>query len=165
MATSHRQDISVSVLLISLFNKEILVPKDMVADILSWDDELYLPARNHAKDWKIGNYLWKDKQIPLICIETLIDDKLIDAEMYKPKVAIIKSVQHITDDRHYSIRCDGFPRPLILGEQALNNLAVEHDQDWVNYSINIGSRELEILDFVQLESAIWPSQEPYSHSA
>ena len=165
MSSSHTQDISVSVLLISLFSKEILVPKAMVADILSWDDELYLPAREHAKDWKIGNYLWKDKQVPLICIETLVDDKSVDAKMYKPKVAIIKSVQHISDDRHYAIRCDGFPRPLILGEQSLNNLAIELDQDWVNYAINIGSRELEILDFVQLENAIWASQEAYSHSA
>ena len=165
MNTSQTQDTSVSVLLISLFSKEILVPKAMVTDILTWDDELYMPARAHAKDWKIGNYLWKDKQIPLVCIESLIDDKPVDAKMYKPKVAIIKSVQHVSDDQHYAIRCDGFPRPLILGEQSLNNLAVEHDHDWINYSINIGSRELEILDFVQLESAVWASQEPYTHTA
>lgn len=165
MNSAQAQHASVSVLLISLYSKEILIPKAMVTDILSWDDELYLPAREHAKDWKIGNYLWNDKQVPLICIETLIDDKAIDAEMYKPKVAIIKSVQHVDEERYYAIRCDGFPRPLILSEQSLNNLAVEQEQSWVNYCINIGSRELDILDYVQLESAIWAQPEPISHTA
>ena len=165
MIPNQAQDVSVSVLLISLFNREILVPKVMVIDILSWDDELYLPARSHAKAWKIGSYIWQDIQVPLICIETLIQNETIDAEMHKPKVAIIKSIQQNSEKRYYAVRCDGFPRPLILGEQSLNNLAIEQEQDWINYSISIGSRVLDILDFDELESVIWTDQEPISHTA
>ena len=165
MVSNQAQDVSVSVLLISLFNKEILVPKVMVTDILSWDSELFLPARSHPKAWKIGNYLWHETQVPLICIETLMQIEAVDTEMHKPKVAIIKSLQHGSGNQFYALRCDGFPRPLILGKQALNNLAVEQDQDWVKYSISIGSRVLDILDFNELESVIWADQEPLSNSA
>ena len=165
MISSQTQEVSVSVLLISLFNKEILVPKAMVVDILSWDEELYLPARNHPKAWKIGSYLWRETQVPLVCIETLMQNETVDEEMHKPKVAILKSVQQNSDNQYYAVRCDGFPRPLILGEQSLNNLAVEQDQDWVNYSISIGSRVLDILDFIELERVIWAEQEPISHTA
>lgn len=165
MDSNQAQEVSVSVLLISLFNKEILVPKVMVVDILSWDEELYLPARNNPKAWKIGLYLWQENQVPLVCIDTLIQGEAQSNEMYKPKVAIIKSLQQNSENQFYAVRCDGFPRPLILGEQSLNNLAVEQDQDWVNYSISIGSRVLDILDFNQLENAIWDEQEPISHTA
>ena len=155
MSDVNAKDTSVSVLLLRLQEKEILIPKAMVADVLSWNEELFFPARVQTDAGKLGEYFWNDWRVPLVCFERLIRSKAHEEEMLKRKVVIIKAYQKGFESEHYAIQCRGFPKPLILSEQSLNNLDVEDDQEWLAYSISIGSRVLDIPDFASLESAIW----------
>ena len=165
MSAQENKDTSVSVLLLRLQHKEILVPKAMVADVLSWKDDLFVPAKVNRGEWKLGEYRWGDWGIPLVCFESLIQDNFQREEILKRKIVVIKSFQKGFENDCYAIQCRGFPKPLILSEQSLDNLDIEDDQDWIEHSISIGSRVLDVPDFASLENAIWSMPESVSYSA
>jgi len=154
MNSEEIDDTSVSVMLLRLQHKEVLIPKAMVADVLSWKDELYTPAKNNNA-WRLGDYLWQDWHIPLVCFESLIQEDFRREEVSKPKVVIVKSYLKGFENEHYALLCRGFPKPLILSERSLENLHTDNEQDWIEYSISIGSRVLDVPDFVSLQNAIW----------
>ncbi|MDW3095713.1 MAG: hypothetical protein R8G33_08575 [Gammaproteobacteria bacterium] len=154
-----KNDSSVSVLLLRLQKKEILVPKAMVADVLSWKDNFYSPAITNRAKWKLGEYLWDEWKIPLVCFEGLIDANFQREEIIKRKIVVIRSFQKGFENDHYAIECRGFPKPLILSEESLGNLHVEDNQGWIAHSISIGSRVLDVPDFSTLQSAVWSMDE------
>jgi hypothetical protein len=158
-------DTSVSVLLLRLQHKEILVPKAMVADVLSWKDKFFTSAVTQSADWKLGEYVWNDWKIPLVCFESLIQPDFQKEEVVKRKIVIIKSFQKGFENDHYALECCGFPKPLILSQESLDNLHIEDHQDWVAYSISIGSRVLDVPDFAALQDAVWSMDESISRSA
>ncbi len=161
----QHKNTSVSVLLLHLQHKEILVPRAMVADVLSWTDDSYLPALTQSVSWKLGEYVWNDWKIPLVCFESLIQPDFQREEIVKRKIVVIRSFQKGFEKDHYAVECRGFPKPLMLSEESLNNLHIEDDQDWVAHSIYIGSRALDVPDFSALQSAVWSMDESISRSA
>lgn len=164
-----KKDTSVSVLLLRLQHKEILVPKAMVADVLSWKENLYSPALAKRVEWKLGEYSWNDWKIPLVCFEGLIDSDFQREDVVKRKIVVIRSFQKGFENDHYAVECRGFPKPLILSEESLDYLHVEDNQGWIAHSISIGSRVLDVPDFSALQSAVWSMDESVnpliSHSA
>lgn len=161
----EQKDTSVSVLLLRLQHKEILVPKAMVADVLSWKDDFFSPVITQRADWKLGEYAWNDWKIPLICFESLIQSDFKRENIVKRKIVVIRSFQKGFEDDHYAVECRGFPKPLILSEESLDNLHIEDDQDWIAHSISIGSRVLDVPDFAALQTAVWSMDESISRSA
>lgn len=152
--TQENIDASVSVMLLRMHDKEVLIPKAMVADVLSWKDELYTSSKT-ANHWKLGEYSWQDWHVPLVCFESLINPNFHREELTKPKVVIVKSFLKGFENEHYALLCRGFPKPLILSEQSLENLHVDGKHDWIEYSISIGSRVLDVPDFISLQNAVW----------
>ncbi len=165
MSLENNQDRRVSVLLLRLQHKEILIPKAMVVDVLSWNKDLFSPAKVNRGEWKLGEYLWNDWNIPLVCFESLIQPDVNREEILKRKIVVLKSYQKGFENDHYAIQCRGFPKPLILSEESLDNLDVEDDQDWIAYSISIGSRILDVPDFEAMENTVWSMQHPVSNTA
>ena len=165
MTNNDIQDRRVSVLLLRLNQKEILIPKAMVADVLSWNKDLFTAAKMNRGEWKLGEYSWNDWNIPLICFESLIQPDKDKEEMLKRKIVVLKSFQKGFEDEHYAIQCRGFPKPLILSEESLDNLDTEDNQEWIAYSISIGSRILDIPDFEAMESTVWSMQHPVENTA
>jgi hypothetical protein len=161
----QQKDTSVSVLLLRLQHKEILVPKAMVADVLSWKDNHFSSAITRRVDWKLGDYAWNDEKIPLLCFESLIQSDFRREEIAKKKIVVIRSFQKGFENDHYALECRGFPKPLIISEESLDNLHVEDDLDWIAHSISIGSRVLDVPDFAALQNAIWSMDESVSRSA
>ena len=157
---SAPQENSVSALLLRLQQRELLIPKAMVADVLSWNKELFVAAASSESSWRLGEYYWKEEKIPLVCFEKLIQTSSASEELLKRKVVVLKSRQTEYANQHYAIHCRGFPKPLILSEQSLDFLDTESNQEWIAHSISIGSRVLDIPDFDALEGAVW-----FTHSA
>lgn len=158
--TGATQDTSVSALLLRLQQRELLIPKAMVADVLSWNKESFVPAASSDSSWRLGQYYWHEEKIPLVCFEKLIQTDSAKEELLKRKVVVLKSSQAEYADKYYAIHCRGFPKPLILSEQSLDFLDTESTQEWIAHSISIGSRILDIPDFAALEGAVW-----FTHSA
>ena len=165
MSTQEVKDKSVSVLLLRLQHREILVPKAMVADVLSWNENLYCSPKRQVNQWKLGEYSWNDWQVPLICFESLIDADFEAEEVLKRKVIVLKACQKGFENEHYALQCRGFPKPLILSEQSLENLDIDDDQEWISYSISIGSRVLDVPNFSTLEDTIWSMPESIADRA
>ena len=165
MALVNSQDDSVSVLLLRLHKREILIPKAMVADVLSWRQALFSTVKATDSKSRLGEVLWNDEPIPLICFESLMDADSGEQTMLKRKLVIVKACQKDFQNQHYAIQCRGFPKPLIISRQPLDGLDVKDDQAWIAYSICIGSRVLDIPQFAALENAIWDMPLPVSHSA
>ena len=155
MALVDSQDDSVSVLLLRLHKREILVPKSMVADVLSWRQALFSVVKTADSKARLGEVLWNNKSVPLICFESLMDTDSSEQVMLKRKLVIVKACQKNFQNQHYAIQCRGFPKPLIISRQPLNGLDVKGEQTWIAYSIHIGSRVLDIPDFAALENAVW----------
>lgn len=164
MSDQRNLDASVSVMLLRMQHKELLVPKAMMADVLSWKQQLFSPQKAQSA-WKLGHYEWCDWCIPLICFESLIEPSFERLPMQKSKVVVLRSFQKGFEDDHYGLLCTGFPKPLILGERSMENLHVESNQDWIKYSISIGNRILDVPDFAALQGAVWATPELLSHSA
>ena len=153
--SSAAQENSVSALLLRLQQRELLIPKAMVADVLSWNRDLFVAAASSESSWRLGKYQWKDEEIPLVCFEKLIQTTSASEELLKRKVVVLKSSQTEYASQHYAIHCRGFPKPLILSEQSLDFLDTDSHQEWIAHSISIGSRVLDIPDFDALEGAVW----------
>ncbi len=159
------QENTVSALLLRLQQRELLIPKAMVADVLSWNGEQFSSATAQDQSWKLGQYRWKEKDIPLICFERILQTPTAQEELLKRKVIVLKPCQSEYADNHYAIQCRGFPKPLILSEKSLDNLGSQDHQEWIAHSISIGSRVLDIPDFVALEQAVWYEQTDLHQSA
>ena len=164
MRVKEREN-SVSVLLLRLQDKELLVPKAMVADVLSWDKERFFAAPRNEGNWKLGEYEWHGQRLPLVCFEKILRTQSANEELLKPKVVVLKACQPAYANKHYAIHCKGFPKPLILGEKSLDKLGSLEHQEWIAHSISIGSRVLDIPDFSALEQAVWYSQAEIHQSA
>lgn len=154
-------DASVSVMLLRLQRKEVLIPKAMVADVLSWKQDSFSPSRTYTS-WKLGEFAWQDWRVPLICFESLIRQDFQRQEIQKPKVVVIKSFLKGFENEHYALLCRGFPKPLILSQQSLENLHIDSQQRWIEYSILIGSRVLDVPDFDALQNAVWTRSDAVS---
>jgi len=163
--TQQKNNTSVSVMLLRFQHKEILVPKAMMADVLSWKEDHFTPAMGHRDDWFLGEYAWNDWKIPLVCFESLIQPGFQREEIGKKKIVVIKSFQKGFEDEHYAVECRGFPKPLIISEESLDNLQIEDNHDLIAHSISIGSRVLDVPDFAALQSAIWSMDSSISRSA
>ena len=166
MNTTNSQENSVSALLLRLQQRELLIPKAMVADVLSWNNDSFVAAAGSSDtSWRLGKYYWKEDKIPLICFERLIRTATANEELLKRKVVVLKTSQAEYPNRHYAIHCRGFPKPLILSEQSLDFLGAESNQEWISHSIAIGSRVLDIPDFAALEGAVWFTHSEIHQSA
>ena len=159
------QENSVSALLLRLQQRELLIPKVMVADVLTWNSELFVASSSTESSWRLGEYYWKEQKIPLICVEKIMQTPSAHEELIKRKVIVLKSCQSEYADRHYAIHCRGFPKPLILSEKSLDFLDAETNQEWIAHSISIGSRVLDIPDFAALEGAVWFTHSELHQSA
>ena len=159
------QDNSVSAMLLRLQQKELLVPKALIADVLTWNADLFVPASSQDADWKLGQYDWHAQLVSLLCFERLMQTSTAQDELLKRKVVILKACQPEHAGRFYAIHCKGFPKPLILSEQSLNNLNTENNQQWIAHSISIGSRVLDVPDFAALEDVVWFQQAELHRSA
>ena len=137
LSASISQENSVSALLLRLQQKEILLPKAMVADVLTWNNDSFLSAASGSSNWHLGEYKWCEEQLPLICIEQLMQTATAKEEILKRKVVILKACLPENANQNYAIHCKGFPKPLILSEQSLNNLDTENHQEWVAHSISM----------------------------
>lgn len=159
------EESSVSALLLRLQQRELLVPKAMVADVLTWNTESFISAASNSSNWQLGKYQWREEQLPLICVEQLMQTKTAKDEILKRKIVILKACLPENTNRHYAIHCKGFPKPLILSEQSLNNLNTENHQEWIAHSISIGSRVLDVPDFAAIEGVIWHTKTDLHQSA
>ena len=162
----HKQNISkqsnsISVLLLKLQSLEILVPKVMIADVVTWNTELFKARKMPEKKWYSGEYDWQQQSVPLISFEKLLNTKQANDDIQKRKVVVIKT----NKNEFYALDCRGFPKPLILSQVSLDKLARESSQEWIAYSLLIGSRELSIPDFPALESVINDDQEMLHQTA
>ena len=165
VSVDSSQENSVSALLLRLQQKELLIPKAMVADVLTWNAELFVPASSQQANWNLGQYNWHEQLVPLLCFEKLMQTATAQEELLKRKIVILKASQQEYAGRFYAIHCKGFPKPLILSEQSLNNLNSENNREWIAHSISIGSRVLDVPDFVALEGAVWFKQTELHNSA
>ena len=159
----EKKDKTVSVLLLKLQSMELLIPKIMVVDVLSWNDSDRISSASYDAEWKLGEYGWKEEYIPLVCYEKLVGTEHCEDRMLKRKVVVIRSSQQ--PDQHYALHCKGFPKPLILTESSLNELSKKSDNYWLTHSMSIGSRILDIPDFTKLENSIWPQETKVSGTA
>lgn len=163
MNKSNPKDKTISVLLLKLQSIEILVPKIMVADVLSWNDSDRISSSSYDANWRLGEYGWGQEYVPLVCYEKLMGTEHCEDSMLKRKVVVIKSSAQ--PDQCYALHCKGFPKPLILTESSLNELSKPSDNDWLTFSLSIGSRVLDIPDFSKLEDSIWPQADNISEIA
>lgn len=162
---SHASDHSVSVLLLRLQSMELLIPKAMVADVLSWNEDNYQMSDGQTEDWHLGEYEWHERTLSLVCFEKLIQTEQAQESMLKRKVIILKGVADENKGHHYALHCKGFPKPLILSESSLDNLSQSVDDEWVAYTMLIGDRLLNIPDFHKIENTIWMHNKAISQSA
>lgn len=146
-------DNTISVMLLRLQSMELLIPKAMIADVLSWNKDDYINNHLSKENWQLGDYAWHGRDLPLICLEKLIQTEHADESMFKRKVIILKCVEN--KEHHYALQCNGFPKPLILNESSLDRLSQSVEDNWCAYTLLIGSRLLHIPDFHQVEKFIF----------
>ena len=100
---------SVSTLLVRLFTFEMLVPKSVVVDIVSWGKSKYISERASSSRLHIGKYTWNGEILPLLSLDK-IDSAGVEAEIAKSKVVIMKSI-HGDMRMHYALEARGLPKP------------------------------------------------------
>lgn len=164
-SATNVNDNNISVLLLRLQSIELLVPKAMIADVLSWSADDFEMADEHEEDWKLGQYEWQERSLPLVCLEKLIQTEHAEDSMLKRKVIVLKGVGEESKGHHYALHCKGFPKPLILSQSSLDKLSRPVDDDWFAYTMLIGTRLLHIPNFHKIENYIWLDNKAISQSA
>lgn len=162
--SSIPNDNTISVLLLRLQSMELLIPKAMIADVLSWSNDNFLKA-DAEEGWQLGQYEWQERALPLICLEKLIQTEHAEEGMLKRKVIVLKCVDNKNKGHHFALHCKGFPKPLILNQSSLDKLSQPVDDDWCAYTLLIGSRRLYIPDFHKIENLIYSDSKVMSQIA
>lgn len=140
---------SVSTLLVRLFTFEMLVPKSVVVDIVSWSKSQYISERASSSRLHIGKYTWSSEILPLLSLDK-IDSTRVETDTAKSKVVIMRSI-HGDERFHYALEARGLPKPLIINESTLRYAEDESERELFAFNVRIGNRRLYIPDLEQLE--------------
>lgn len=141
-------------LLVPLANTRLLLPSAVVAEVAGYTQ----PApRDDAPAHVLGTIPWRQRALPVVCMETLVEDRQPDNFGPRARIIVLYGLDSADQLPFYGIMAHGIPRAYMAGR---NNITAEPLGDaepaWLPVTLdNEGDALLPNLDSLQASLVEW----------
>lgn len=136
LSVHGKQYQAVHCLNIPLYQKNALLPNAAVAEVIAFSDPASVAD---GPSWLIGNLHWRDRKVPLVSLEALTGDDVI--EKTGPRIAILNTLNSNPKVPYIAILLQGIPSLTLVQPQNIN-----WDED------KQSAEKVSIAGYVKMES-------------
>lgn len=138
-------------LLLTLHDRELLVPNTAVAELVAWQVPEALPG-GVQKDGLIGRINWRGLRLPLVSFEALAGEDVPEASG-QTRIAIFNSLDATAGAGFYGVMLQRIPRTLQLDSQLLPDSQAELRHGELQ-AVQVGGQCIYIPDLEGLEQGL-----------
>ncbi|MCW8925615.1 MAG: chemotaxis protein CheW [Xanthomonadales bacterium] len=138
-------------ILAPLDDGHLLLPNSAVAEVLAYKQPE--PFRK-APNWLLGEIAWHGWQVPIICLEQLINKKHRNSVTPKSRILVIKTLGESTQVNYIGLLIQGLPRLKTVTPKNLGELATDDLPDALFSRVSIDDLEAVIPELSELTLAV-----------
>ena len=151
MSTQGEQYQAVHCLNIPLHQKSALLPNAAVAEVIAYNEPDMVAD---GPQWLLGNLQWRDRKVPLVSLEALTGDDVL--EKSGPRIAVLNTLNSNPKVPYIAILLQGIPSLTLIQPK---NISWDDDKQAIENNSIAGYVKLEegtaiIPDIDNLESRI-----------
>ena len=135
-------------------NHYLLLPNAAVISVSAFA-ALSLPM-NKPEFW-VGEYKWQSQHIPVLDLESLIEEKAPNSEDVK-KLCIIRSLNDDNDISAYAVTGHGSSQLIQINQSALQLSDTQKDSNFLHCQIQIGNKIAYLPNLDNIETMIQRQQ-------
>jgi len=150
LSTVHSKD-TLHCLLIPLQEVKILLPNTAVAEVIAYVSPE--PVEN-APDWLLGNIIWRDEKVPLLCFELLVGKQ----ERSVQRIAVLNTLNGNPDLPYMALAIQGIPQLRLIQEAGIVVTETDSKTDAVAASIDFAGESVLIPDLDALEQKLFAAK-------
>lgn len=134
-------------MLIPLQQHYLLLPNSTIAEVIPMPQVQTVDSK---PSYFIGQCNWHSSQLPVIDLESLIENKASDT-LDANKLCVLHGINADAGINVYALPCYGVPQLIYMNELALKQAQNNNDSDFIHFQIQIGSKIAYIpnLDLVE----------------
>ena len=135
-------------MLIPLQQHYLLLPNSTIAEVIPMPR---VSTITDKPDYWVGQCAWHSLQLPVIDIESLVENESYDVSDAN-KLCVIHGINSTVNLSVYALPCYGVPQLIHLNESVLKQAQETEDSDYIHYQIQIGNQVAYIpnLDAVEI---------------
>ena len=95
---------AVHCLSIPLHNKNVLLPNAAVAEVIAYSEPDMVAD---GPNWLLGNLQWRDRKVPLVSLEALTGDDVVDKN--GPRIAVLNTLNSNPKVPYIAVLLQGIP--------------------------------------------------------
>ncbi len=137
-------------MLIPLQQHYLLLPNSTIAEVIPMPQ---VSAVAEKPSFWVGECHWHTRELPVINVEALIEDKPIDVTAAN-KLCVLHGINESSDIPVYSLPCYGVPQLIYLNESTLLLAEESQDSDFVLYTLQIGKKTAYIPNLDTIETSL-----------
>ena len=137
-------------MLIPLKDHFLLLPNPTIAEVIPMPK---IEPIASAPDYWLGHYQWRENTLPVVDIESLIENKT-NAVDTANKLCILNGINSEADIEFYALPCFGAPQLIMLNETAIQQTHDADDSDFLYCQIKIGNKVAFIPHLDNIEANI-----------
>jgi len=137
-------------MLIPLQDHFLLLPNPTIAEVIP------MPAielEDKTPDYWLGRYQWRDKELPVIDLENMINNSSNTADDAN-KLCILNGINSQAEIEFYALPCYGAPQLITLNEAALQPTQDNDDSNYLHCQIKIGNKVAFIPHLDNIETSL-----------
>lgn len=138
-------------MLIPLHDHFLLLPNPTIAEVIPMPAAITPSEQN--SNYCLGSYDWRDKQLPVIDLESMLTDKISNVEDAN-KLCILNGINPQVEIEFYALPCYGAPQLITLNETALQPSDENTDSSFLHCQIKIGNKVAFIPHLDNIEKNI-----------
>ena len=146
---------SLPCILIPLQQHYLLLPNDAVIAVSPYSE--LTEASDKPESW-VGEYSWNNQQIPVIDLESLVEEKPADLEGIK-KLCIVRSINADNSVTAYALTGFGSSQLIQINQTALQLATEVLDSSFLHCQIQIGNKVAYIPNLDNIEVMLDRNQE------
>lgn len=137
-------------MLIPLQDHFLLLPNPTIAEVIPMPK--IVPAELMPNYW-LGRYHWRDKILPVIDIESMVEDKSSTVDDAN-KLCILHGINPKAEIEFYALPCFGTPQLIMLNETVVNQTHDIDDSSFLHCQIKIGNKVAFIPHLDNIETRL-----------
>lgn len=138
-------------ILAPLTDGHLLLPNSAVAEVLAYTQP---EPFKKAPNWLLGELAWHGWQVPIICLEQVINGKHRSSVTPKSRILVIKTLGESTQVNYIGLLIQGLPRLKTVTPDNLVELATDGLPDALFSKVSIDDLEAVIPALGELTLAV-----------
>ena len=108
--------------IVPLAEQHLLLPQPVVAEVITQQSSRQVPG---APPWLTGVVEWRNEQVPVVSMETLLGAPPEPAGNRLQRVLVMHGLEQLPGLSYYAIQVRGIPHPLKVADHDLESLESE----------------------------------------